>query len=208
MISSLKFTKKGILNEFPFVRKFDEKLFNSVSERLGLDLDSVDSANVADAGRNAHLANDGSRRDATFDEDEPRSLNSNMVGIEAMNLDANGNSTAEIQLCSVEARYEMDDYDDDDQDMDEVAIEKEIDAEEMEELRIEPNDSIIVASKFEDDVSQLEIYVYEQDNLYVHHDILLSQMALATEVIDYNGQYCAVGTFNPIIEVFNVLRFN
>ena len=208
MISSVKFTKKGILNEFPFVRKFDEKLFNSVSERLGLELDSVDCANLADAGRNARLAYDDSRRVATLAEDETRSLNSDMVDIEAMNLDANGNSTGEMHLGSVESRYEMDDYDDEDQDMDGVAVEKEIDAEEMEELRIDPNDSIIVASKFEDDVSQLEIYVYEQDNLYVHHDILLSQMALATEVIDYNGQYCAVGTFNPIIEVFNVLRFN
>jgi periodic tryptophan protein 1 len=61
------------------------------------------------------------------------------------------------------------------------------DDEELREMEIEPTDSMIIACKTEDDVSHLEIYLYEQeeDNLYVHHDIMLPSFPLCAEWMDY-----------------------
>lgn len=74
----------------------------------------------------------------------------------------------------------------------------------------------MVAAKTEDEVSQLEIYVYEEaeDNLYVHHDIMLPSFPLCLEWLDFrlgrkagtegSGNYIAVGTFDPEIEIWDL----
>ena len=57
----------------------------------------------------------------------------------------------------------------------------------------------------------MEVHVYEQDsgNLFVHHDIALPSFPLTLAHGDINcnggaGNYCAVGTFHPGIEVWNL----
>ena len=89
--------------------------------------------------------------------------------------------------------------------------------EEQEELQILSTDNMVVAAKVEDEVAHLEIYVYEDeaDNLYVHHDIMLPAIPLCVEWIDLpfgdstgdrslKGNYVAVGTFDPDIEVWDL----
>lgn len=91
--------------------------------------------------------------------------------------------------------------------------------EEKEELQILATDNMIVAAKVEDEVAQLEIYVYEDDaaNLYVHHDIMLPAIPLCVEWLDLpvgkdtntvteasKGNYVAVGTFEPDIELWDL----
>jgi periodic tryptophan protein 1 len=75
-----------------------------------------------------------------------------------------------------------------------------------------------VAAKTEDDISYLEIYVYEssEDNIYVHHDIMLPSVPLCVEWLNYNvntsaeddgtrrGNMAAVGTFDPDIEIWDL----
>ncbi|KAA1066976.1 hypothetical protein PGT21_011029 [Puccinia graminis f. sp. tritici] len=89
---------------------------------------------------------------------------------------------------------------------------------EREELEIYPTDNLIIAARTEDDVSQLDIYVYDQgeENLYVHHDLLLPAMPLCLEWIDFSpagidcddptrkGSFIAVGTMDPEIEIWNL----
>jgi periodic tryptophan protein 1 len=88
---------------------------------------------------------------------------------------------------------------------------------EKEELEIFPGDNLIVVAKTEDDVSQLEIYVYDEseENLYVHHDLLLPAMPLCLEWLDFcpgrsndedgkRGNYVAVGTLDPEIEIWSL----
>ncbi|GAA6026925.1 hypothetical protein JCM8097_005967 [Rhodosporidiobolus ruineniae] len=87
---------------------------------------------------------------------------------------------------------------------------------EREELEIYPTDNLIVAAKTEDDVSQLEIYVYDdkEENLYVHHDLLLPAMPLCLEWLDFcpgkttdneaKGNFVAVGTLDPEIEIWSL----
>lgn len=91
--------------------------------------------------------------------------------------------------------------------------------EEREELQILTTDNMIVAAKVEDEVAHLEVYIYEDEaeNLYVHHDIMLPAIPLCVEWIDLpvgkgadladsgsRGNYVAVGTFDPDIEIWDL----
>ena len=90
------------------------------------------------------------------------------------------------------------------------------DEEEREELQILPEDNLLLAAKVEDEVAHLEVYVYEDeaDNLYVHHDIMLPAIPLCVEWIDLpigkgaesrtNGNFVAVGTMSPEIEIWDL----
>jgi len=95
--------------------------------------------------------------------------------------------------------------------------ENEDDEEEREELQILATDNLVVAAKVEDEVAHLEIYVYEDeaDNLYVHHDIMLPAIPLCVEWLDIQvgkettgkglrGNFVAVGTFDPDIEIWDL----
>lgn len=81
----------------------------------------------------------------------------------------------------------------------------------VEDTNLSPDDAIIVVAKTEEDFASLQVHVYEQKtgNLFVHHDIPLPAFPLCLAHGDINndgqaGNYCAVGTFNPGIEVWNM----
>lgn len=91
--------------------------------------------------------------------------------------------------------------------------------EDREDLQVLATDNMLIAAKVEDEVAHLEIYVYEDeaDNLYVHHDIMLPAIPLCVEWLDLpvgkdanivdsesRGNYVAVGTFDPDIEVWDL----
>ena len=78
-----------------------------------------------------------------------------------------------------------------------------------------------MVAKTEDEISQLEIYVYEEseENLYVHHDLMLPNFPLCLEWLDFPpsssssnndpsktgfGSYIAVGTLDPEIEIWSL----
>lgn len=96
---------------------------------------------------------------------------------------------------------------------------------EQEDLEIRPTDNLLVAAKTQDEVSQLDVYVYDaaEANLYVHHDFLLPAMPLCLEWLDFHppsataslesqsnssrpekGSYIAVGTLDPDIEIWSL----
>ena len=99
--------------------------------------------------------------------------------------------------------------------------ENEDEDEEREELQILSTDNMVIAAKVEDEVAHIEIYVYEDeaDNLYVHHDIMLPAIPLCVEWLDLpvgktttdqavdqhlKGNFLAVGTFDPDIEIWDL----
>ncbi|KAL8695688.1 MAG: hypothetical protein Q9224_003232 [Gallowayella concinna] len=95
--------------------------------------------------------------------------------------------------------------------------ENEEEDEEREDLQVLATDNMVVAAKVEDEVAHLEIYVYEDevDNLYVHHDIMLPAIPLCVEWLDLpvgkgttnsstKGNFVAVGTFDPDIELWDL----
>ncbi|KAL8815355.1 MAG: hypothetical protein Q9223_005502 [Gallowayella weberi] len=89
--------------------------------------------------------------------------------------------------------------------------------EEREDLQVLATDNMVIAAKVEDEVAHLEIYVYEDevDNLYVHHDLMLPAIPLCVEWLDLpvgkgttdgstKGNFVAVGTFDPDIELWDL----
>lgn len=87
---------------------------------------------------------------------------------------------------------------------------------EREDLQILSTDNLILAAKVEDEVAHLEVFVYEDDNdnLYVHHDIMLPAVPLCVEWLDFpvgrdtgkgdTGNFVAVGTMSTEIEVWDL----
>ena len=83
----------------------------------------------------------------------------------------------------------------------------------MEDFIIRETDAVLIGTHSEEEVSHLDVYVYEedQDNLYVHHDILLPTFPLCLTWLDYHpgneekkGSLVAVGTFEPEIELYDL----
>ena len=87
------------------------------------------------------------------------------------------------------------------------------DEEEKEDHQIRSSDSIIVTATAQDEESNLDVYVFDEStsNLYVHHEYMLPAYPLGVEWIPYipgsgmkKGNFVAVGTFMPQIEIWNL----
>ncbi|CAM6101033.1 unnamed protein product [Calypogeia fissa] len=92
------------------------------------------------------------------------------------------------------------------------------DEEEIEDMTIKQSDLLLLTARTEDDVSHLEVWVYEDpetnveggSNMYVHHDIMLSAFPLALAWLDCGpadrekGNFVAVSTMHPEIEIWDL----
>ena len=91
---------------------------------------------------------------------------------------------------------------------------------EVEDYEIGETDLLLLGARSDEQVSNLEAYVYEepQDNLYPHHDVPLPVYPLCLAWFDFRpgggaggstgaagrGNFAAVGTFAPYIEVWDL----
>ena len=86
------------------------------------------------------------------------------------------------------------------------------DEEDREDFMIRGTDNLLLAGHVEGDSSTLEVYVYNdvEDALYIHHDIQLPSFPMALEWLafdpesDTRGSLVAVGTMEPVIEVWDL----
>mmetsp|Transcript_33589 Transcript_33589/g.60475 ORF Transcript_33589/g.60475 Transcript_33589/m.60475 type:complete len:565 (-) Transcript_33589:85-1779(-) len=91
------------------------------------------------------------------------------------------------------------------------------DEEDVNDIKLHDGDALVVVAKTEEDFASLEINVFDvqSSNLYVHHDIPLPSfplcLALGSVVSGYQedsdvktGNYVAVGSFEPGIEIWNL----
>ena len=107
------------------------------------------------------------------------------------------------------------------------------DASDVEDLKIKPDDNIVLVGHMEGDKATLEVYgerkersavivnessqrfsfpVYNdnEDGMYVHHDLLLPSPPMALEWMSYDpgedtkGSFVAVGGMGPVIEVWDL----
>lgn len=103
-----------------------------------------------------------------------------------------------------------------------ITLKEDDEEEEREELRIMPTDNLLVSAKTENNVSELEVYVYDdaQEHLYVHHNFMLPNFPLCLEWLDFPpgsstdiderkttssfGNYIAAGTLDPEIEIWSL----
>ncbi|KAL4444359.1 hypothetical protein ABPG75_012096 [Micractinium tetrahymenae] len=88
---------------------------------------------------------------------------------------------------------------------------------EGEAFRLRPDDLLILAARNEDDLSHLEVWVYEEAdergpaNLYVHHSLMLPAFPLSVAWLDCDptgrrerANIAAVGSFEPGIELWDM----
>ncbi|RPD74959.1 WD40 repeat-like protein [Lentinus tigrinus ALCF2SS1-7] len=107
-----------------------------------------------------------------------------------------------------------------------ITLKEDEEEQEREELEVLPTDNLLVVAKTEDEISQLEVYVYEEseENLYAHHDLMLPSFPLCLEWLDFPpitspartqnassssdaaqfGNFIAVGTLDPEIEIWSL----
>eukprot|EP00960_Hanusia_phi_P074681 768287-Hanusia_phi.AAC.12 len=77
---------------------------------------------------------------------------------------------------------------------------------------IRPSDSLILACHSEEEGHTLDVYVYDdqEGTLFVHHDLMLNAFPLCLTWLDCArtdgsmGSYCAIGTMDPAIEVWDL----
>lgn len=93
------------------------------------------------------------------------------------------------------------------------------------ELEVRTENNMMIVSKTEDEISQLEMYIFDKTNqdFYIHHDLMLPSFPLCTEWLDFRprdnhssdsttnglsegrrGNFVAVGTFEPEIEIWDL----
>lgn len=195
MLSALCWVRKGASAVMPSRAKLSDEEFERIQKEMGVQLE-----------------------DARQELDEE-------MGIEK-------NHTEVVKVDDELAIYNLDDYDNEEKqsaapmfsnikglayyDHDEedpyIKLKDGVDEDEDEELKIEATDNLLLACKTEDDVSYLEVYVYEEseDNIYVHHDILLPSFPLCLEWLDFSkssstkGNFVAIGTFDPQVEIWDL----
>jgi periodic tryptophan protein 1 len=197
MISCLAIVNKGKAKEVPQRMKLTEEEFKRIQEQLQLQVDSS-RQDLEEAQKDSEM-----EQDVPEKEEKPSGNDADKDIRDLYNLDDYDEETPQtVSLFSSDLQY----YSNNEED---PYIQIGEDSEE-EELRIESTDNLVLCCKTEDEVSHLEVYVYEEeeDNLYVHHDIMLPSFPLCLEWLDYKsggvGNYVAIGTFDPQIEIWDL----
>ncbi|CAG8675848.1 14219_t:CDS:2 [Acaulospora morrowiae] len=197
MISTLLWIRKGVAAELPEKYELDDKEYERISEFSALQLEEKSDSTIKNETK---METEGGDSDPELAEynldqyDDDKETNGEKISI-----------FGNIKGLTYYTSNEEDPY---------ITLNDEDD--ETDDIKILAIDNVLVAAKTEDDISQLEIYVYEEseDNLYVHHDILLPSFPLCLEWLDFRlgkksgmeggGNYVAVGTFDPEIEIWDL----
>ncbi|KAF8907289.1 WD40-repeat-containing domain protein [Gymnopilus junonius] len=239
LISAAAWVRRGVSAQHPQKYVLDDKELERVSALARIELEDarieLERAHLAaqEMGKGA----EGEEADDNAGDDEENWVDEDD---DAMDVDPGAAPKSKVDDLS---EYNLDDYDDDaktlstgpfsnikgltyykDNEEDPYITLKDEDDDEREELEILPTDNLIVVAKTEDEISQLEIYVYDesQENLYAHHDLMLPNFPLCLEWLDFPptsssfapsvsvpnasgfGNYIAVGTLDPEIEIWSL----
>mmetsp|Transcript_11552 Transcript_11552/g.37970 ORF Transcript_11552/g.37970 Transcript_11552/m.37970 type:complete len:444 (+) Transcript_11552:124-1455(+) len=91
-------------------------------------------------------------------------------------------------------------------------MDDEDDEEDLDDTDLRSTDAIFLAAKTEEDLSCVEMHLYDGDSFYVHHDVTLPAFPLALEWLRLGGgaaaatqgSFAAVGTFETNVEIWNL----
>ncbi|KAF7336843.1 hypothetical protein MVEN_02120500 [Mycena venus] len=220
LISAVSWVKRGVAAQNPSKYVLDDKELERVSalSRIQLEDARIELERAHEAAKSMGLGAEGDEADDAGEDNEDDWVDEENDE-DAMDVDSDPKPKPRNPEDLSE--YNLDDYDNDvktaadgpfsnikgltyyrDNEEDPYITLKEDDADdEREELEVLPTDNLLVVAKTEDEISQLEIYVYDesQENLYVHHDLMLPNFPLTGF-----GNYIAVGTLDPEIEIWSI----
>ncbi|KAL5525702.1 hypothetical protein ACEPAG_7039 [Sanghuangporus baumii] len=271
LISSVSWVKRGIAAQHPAKYNLDERELERVSALARIEIEDA-RAELERAQEAAKEMGRGAEEDdeEDVDVDEDKENEDEWVDEEDVEMDDSPDAGAQPKNDEDElAKYNLDDYDkasksiaagpfsnikgltyykDNDEDP-YITLKEDEEGLERKELEVLPSDNMLVTAKTEDEISLLEVYVYDesQENLFVHHDIMLPAFPLCLEWLDFPpcppssslnknsnnissrkresdmaidsktdsppkpnpkksefGNYIAVGTFEPEIEIWSL----
>ncbi|SAM08534.1 hypothetical protein [Absidia glauca] len=207
MISAIHWIRQGVAAQHPEKYDLNDKEYDRINK---LAADQLEDAREQMKEAEEMAVDQQTTTTATKDDDDMARYN-----LDSYDDDVEADKNKQLGIFSKIKNLKY--YENDEEDpyvtMEDDKKEKE---EEQQELEILPTDNMLLSAKTEDDISHLEIYVFEpaQDNLYVHHDIMLPSFPLCLEWLDFhcgtklgqatNGNYVAIGTFDPDIEIWNL----
>lgn len=210
-IPCVKWVKRGAAKSQPEKVKLTQEELAKIISKTQEDLTNVEAVE--------HTENDSAKENEHESETEEDADTSQM------------DVTAENDDDDFEKRYNMDAYDDEEDDNtaglgignlmahanqreDKYLInpDEDDDQSDIEDNVIKPNDNLLLVGHVEGNASILEVYVYndDEDALYVHHDILLPSFPMTLEWLNYDpgesqrGNLVAIGSMSPIIDVWDV----
>ncbi|CAA7266975.1 unnamed protein product [Cyclocybe aegerita] len=247
LISAVAWVRRGVSAQHPAKYVLDDQELERVSALARIELEDA-----RDELQRAHLAAQSMGKGAEGDEADDNNVDddddeANWVDEDDEPMDVDSGAIPKAKTDDL-SEYKLDDYDDDapatgggpftnikgltyykNNEEDPYITLKDEDEDEREELEILPTDNLLVVAKTEDDISQLEVYVYDesQENLYAHHDLMLPNFPLCLEWLDFPpassstsptsstnstlgpttnglGNYIAVGTLDPEIEIWSL----
>ncbi|EMR11703.1 hypothetical protein PNEG_00137 [Pneumocystis murina B123] len=198
LVSSVCFISRGVAAEFPKKYVFNDDEYKKINKLIDLQVKTAKNDTKKKKNQKYTAEN--------MSEDEEMIKRYNLENYDLESYDNQQmNMFTDMKDLIYYENEEDDPY---------ITLKNDESDEERDELRILSSDDVILATKTEDDVSYLEIYVYEasEDNLYVHHDIMLPSIPLSLEWLDYNfgvesgssGNFAAVGTLDPDIEIWDL----
>lgn len=227
MISSSCWVPRGFASEFPEHYELDDEEMARITEMANLELSDA-KEQLAAAEAHDDKLKDNIEVDDDLKEYDLEHYDEEEEGGEGVTF-IPGLQNTEATFHDGEDPY--------------LSLPTEVDnAEDKKEMQIYPTDNLVLATRTEDDVSYLDVYVYDDGagapegaeeeegdkkdadvakglvrdlNLYVHHDLMLPSFPLCVEWINYRpgqaqvegdniGNFAAIGTFDPQIEVWNL----
>jgi len=211
MISALAWIKKGAAKQFPDKYTLSEEEYQRISNLTEQQVnDAKEDLNNALANENADIEIEQPTENKPANADKDDELAE--YNLDDYDKEVSNSRGPQIFSNLAGLTYYSNNKEDPYITLDDAEDEKE----EMQELEVLPTDNLLITAKTEDDISHLEIYTYieEEDNLYIHHDIMLPAFPLCVEWLDFKlgrkanesgtGNYVAVGTFDPTIEIWDL----
>ncbi|KAG9126883.1 hypothetical protein FRC07_001541 [Ceratobasidium sp. 392] len=248
LISSIAWVRRGAAAESPEKYNLDEKELSRVQQLARIELEDA-QLELQKASEAAQEMEERSEDEDEDDEDDEEGwedasdddrMDEDGVESKPKSKSKAGANNGEVDDPNDLSKYNLDNYDKENtgtasgpfsnikgltyyrtNDEDPYITLKEDDEEaERAELQVQSTDNMIITAKTEDEVSHLDVYIYNDDdeNLYVHHDILLPSFPLCLEWLDFppntsttpatvtpgQGNFIAVGTFEPEIEIWSL----
>ncbi|KAJ2359106.1 rRNA-processing protein [Coemansia sp. RSA 2618] len=212
MISALAWVRKGVAAERPSRYEMSEEEYTRLQTEASAEIDEAKRELKEKSMVDSEILNDPALKD--FDLEHYDSSDNDGDDNNNGDDDDNGNCGdgphifSNIKGLSFYAEGEEDPL---------IGGDEEQDEEEAEEERVFASDNMLLVAKTEDDISSIDVCVFESeaDNLFVHHDFMLPAFPLCVEWLDFcvgrkaaagggSGNYVAVGTFEPRIEIWDL----
>ncbi|EJD47248.1 transducin family protein/WD-40 repeat family protein [Auricularia subglabra TFB-10046 SS5] len=221
-ISCVGWVRRGVAQRHPAKYKLDEAEMQRASEVIRAELEAVDAGALAveeDDGADGWVDEDedgSGSDDDKMDEDKPPTAPDDLSAYNLDDYDKETNTLAAGPFSNIKGLTYYSSANEDPY----ITLKEDDEEEERKELEIMPSDNLVLTAKTEDDVSYLEAYVYDdaEEDLYVHHDIMLPAVPLCLEWLDFApagapgraagddapANYVAIGTMDPEIELWSL----